>query len=160
LIKYFPKLLEDKLLNSNVSRTFYAQKLLPGAGAKLEMFDKNAQDNNKAAAAPAVAPKDFVRTSAADQKMDRFLVKSSSGTAGEPDKKAQPEQVAGSSGANANQECQLTSVKTLRQQLQVSFQNKQQKFSNTVLLFFVSYSKCIAFFQVASASFYVRTPSY
>jgi hypothetical protein len=111
LLKSAYVILEDKLLNSNVSRTFYAQKLLPGAGATLEMFDNKAQDNKA-----AVAPKDFVRTSAGDQKMDRFLVKSN--TAAECNK----EQAVASSGATTNQECQLTSVKTLRQQLQVSLQ--------------------------------------
>ena len=30
---------EEKLLNSNASRTFYTQKLLPGAGATLEILE-------------------------------------------------------------------------------------------------------------------------
>jgi hypothetical protein len=109
---------EDKLLNSNVSRTFYTQKLLPGAGARLDTLDQKPAGGKTAAAASAgsgaVAPKDFVRTNAADQKMDRFLVKSASLPAtGE-------QQGAGSSGPAAGRECQLTSVKILRQQLQVS----------------------------------------
>ena len=85
------------------------------------MFDRQPAGGDKSTA--AAAPKDFVRTHAADQKMDRFLVTKNAGTAaatpGEPEKKGKSTLVAGSGGSSGNQECQLTSVKTLRQQLQV-----------------------------------------
>jgi hypothetical protein len=117
---------EDKLLNSNVSRTFYTQKLLPGAGAaKIE----ETLDSGRPAAGDktaVTAPKDFVRTNAADQKMDRFLVKKTGGeSAGDHEKKIpqqveQEVQAGGSTGAANRPDCQLTSVKALRLQLQVS----------------------------------------
>jgi hypothetical protein len=73
------------------------------------------------------APKDFVRTNAADQKMDRFLVKKTGGEsgAGDQEKKipqqVEQELVTGGSSSVANRpDCQLTSVKALRLQLQVS----------------------------------------
>jgi hypothetical protein len=76
---------------------------------------------------PVTAPKDFVRTNAADQKMDRFLVKKTGGgeSAGDPEKKIlqqveQELEAEGSSSAANRPDCQLTSVKALRLQLQVS----------------------------------------
>ena len=39
--------MEEKLLNSNVSRTFYTQKLLPGAGVTLEMFENKEKKTDK-----------------------------------------------------------------------------------------------------------------
>ena len=56
--------LEDKLLNSNSSRAFNCNKLLPGAGITLEMFDNKQK---------SVAPKDMVRTDANIQKIDKFF---------------------------------------------------------------------------------------
>jgi hypothetical protein len=105
-----------------VSRTFYTQKLLPGAGAKID----EALDKTAVASTATTAPKDFVRTNAADQKMDRFLVKKTGGeSAGDQEKKipqqVEEELVAGGSCSAANRpDCQLTSVKALRLQLQVS----------------------------------------
>ncbi len=72
------------------------------------------------------APKDFVRTNAADQKMDRFLVKKTGGESADDQEKKIPQQVeqevqeGGSTGAASRPDCQLTSVKALRLQLQVS----------------------------------------
>ena len=37
--------LEEKLLNSNASRTFYTQQLLPGAGAILEILEPKVKEN-------------------------------------------------------------------------------------------------------------------
>jgi hypothetical protein len=114
-----------------VSRTFYTQKLLPGAGAAKmeETLDSGRSEDKKTAVAStaATAPKDFVRTNAADQKMDRFLVKKTGGgeSAGDQEKRI-PQQVeqeletGGTSGAASRPDCQLTSVKALRLQLQVS----------------------------------------
>jgi hypothetical protein len=102
-----------------VSRTFYTQKLLPGAGAKIE----EALDKTAVASTATTAPKDFVRTNAADQKMDRFLVKKTGGeSAGDLEKRIpqQVEQLGDSSSAANRPDCQLTSVKALRLQLQVS----------------------------------------
>ena len=62
--------LEEKLLNSNSSRTFYTQKLLPGAGVRLEMFESKEK---------AVAAKDMIRTDSNLQKMDKFLKKEGTG---------------------------------------------------------------------------------
>jgi len=62
--------LEEKLLNSNSSRTFYTQKLLPGAGVRLEMFDSKEK---------TVAAKDMIRTDSNLQKMDKFLKKQGTG---------------------------------------------------------------------------------
>ena len=67
--------LEEKLLNSNSSRTFYTQKLLPGAGVRLEMFESNKEK--------VTAAKDMIRTDSNLQKMDKFLKKSG------PEKKAE-----------------------------------------------------------------------
>jgi hypothetical protein len=103
-----------------VSRTFYTQKLLPGAGAAKmeETLDSGRPEDKKTA---VTAPKDFVRTNAADQKMDRFLVKKTGGgeSAGDPEKKI-PQQVEQEEGQDNRPDCQLTSVKALRLQLQVS----------------------------------------
>ena len=57
--------LEDKLMNSNSSRTFQVGKLMPGAGIKLEMFDN--KENT------SVAAKDMVRTDASLQKIEKFF---------------------------------------------------------------------------------------
>ena len=62
--------LEEKLLNSNSSRTFYTQKLLPGAGVRLEMFESKEK---------TVAAKDMIRTDSNLQKMDKFLIKQGTG---------------------------------------------------------------------------------
>ena len=58
--------LEEKLLNSNCSRTFYTQKLLPGTGVTLEIFENKEK---------AQAAKDMVRTDSNIQKMDKFLTR-------------------------------------------------------------------------------------
>jgi len=58
--------LEEKLLNSNCSRTFYTQKLLPGAGVTLEILENKEK---------AEAAKDMVRTDSNIQKMDKFLTR-------------------------------------------------------------------------------------
>jgi len=61
---------EDKLLNSNVSRTFYAQTLLPGAGTsdlKVQIFGEKS-DN-------VISAKDMIRTDSREQKLDKFLTK-------------------------------------------------------------------------------------
>merc|ERR1719430_2031910 len=63
--------LEEKLLNSNSSRTFYTQKLLPGAGVRLEMFESKEK---------SVAAKDMIRTDSNLQKMDKSLKKQGTGT--------------------------------------------------------------------------------
>ena len=63
--------LEEKLLNSNSSRTFYTQKLLPGAGVRLEMFESKEK---------TVTAKDMIRTDSNLQKMDKFLKKQGTGT--------------------------------------------------------------------------------
>jgi hypothetical protein len=89
-----------------------------------ETLDSGRLEDKKTA---VTAPKDFVRTNAADQKMDRFLVKKTGGeTAGDQEKRI-PQQVeqelevgGSSSTANNRPDCQLTSVKALRLQLQVS----------------------------------------
>ena len=62
--------LEDKLMNSNYSRTFQCNKLLPGAGITLDIMES--KDKEK-----AVAAKDMVRTDASLQKLDKFLKASS-----------------------------------------------------------------------------------
>jgi hypothetical protein len=117
LLKISPCRTEDKLLNSNVSRTFYTQKLLPGAGAaKMEETLEGRLEDKKTA---VTAPKDFVRTNAADQKMDRFLVKKTGGESAGDQEKRIPQQVEQELEAN-RPVCQLTSVKALRLQLQVS----------------------------------------
>jgi hypothetical protein len=94
-----------------------------------ETLDLGRPEDKKTAGASTatIAPKDFVRTNAADQKMDRFLVKKTGGgeSAGDQEKKI-PQQVeqeleaGGSSSAASRPDCQLTSVKALRLQLQVS----------------------------------------
>ena len=56
--------LEDKLLNSNSSRTFHCNKILPGAGVTLEMFESKEK---------TVAAKDMVRTDANVQKINKFF---------------------------------------------------------------------------------------
>ena len=57
--------LEEKLLNSNASRTLYCKKLLPGAGVTLEMVEN---DKEK-----PVAAKEMVRTDANAQKLEKFF---------------------------------------------------------------------------------------
>jgi len=71
--------LEERLLNSNSSRTFQVARVLPGAGATLEMFD--IKDKEK-----AVAAKDMIRTDANLQKLDKFFNSSISNKA--PDKES------------------------------------------------------------------------
>ena len=56
--------LEDKLLNSNSSRTFHCNKILPGAGVTLEMFESKEK---------TLAAKDMVRTDANMQKINKFF---------------------------------------------------------------------------------------
>jgi len=66
IVEKIQQALEEKLLNSNASRTFYTQKLLPGAGAVLEMFETKEKKEYA---------KDMVRTDSNLQKLDRFLTK-------------------------------------------------------------------------------------
>lgn len=71
IIEKIGQAVEHKLLNSNVSRTFYAQTLLPGAGTsdlKVQIFGEKS-DN------AAVAAKDMIRTDSREQKLDKFLTK-------------------------------------------------------------------------------------
>ena len=63
--------LEDKLLNSNSSRTLRCNKILPGAGITLEMFENKEK---------SVAAKDMVRTDASVQKINKFFQSSISET--------------------------------------------------------------------------------
>lgn len=58
--------LEDKLMNSNSSRTFQVNKLLPGAGMTLDIMESKEKEK-------AVAAKNMVRTDANLQKLDKFL---------------------------------------------------------------------------------------
>ena len=109
--------LEEKLLNSNSSRTFYTQKLLPGAGVRLEMFESKEK---------AVAAKDMIRTDSNLQKMDKFLKKQGSERRVEEDKKqdeveemeeGDEEEVEDASTASTSKKkvVELTSVRDLRQ---------------------------------------------
>jgi DNA mismatch repair protein MLH1 len=68
IIEKIQQALEAKLLNSNASRTFYTQKLLPGAGLVMEIFENKEK---------AVAAKDMIRTDANLQKLDRFVTRTS-----------------------------------------------------------------------------------
>ncbi|XP_023331034.1 DNA mismatch repair protein Mlh1 isoform X2 [Eurytemora carolleeae] len=99
--------LEEKLLNSNASRTFYTQKLLPGAGATLEILEP------KSKLEKTIAPKDFVRTDSSDQKLDKFLVRSDVKDVKET-KIPEPDSV----NTPEFRECKLSSIKILRQKFQ------------------------------------------
>jgi len=98
--------LEEKLLNSNASRTFYTQKLLPGAGVTLEMFENKEK---------ALAAKDMVRTDSNMQKMDKFLTRKECESAGVviQEQVQQVKQVQQLSSAGTK----LSSVAQLRQEI-------------------------------------------
>ena len=110
--------LEEKLLNSNSSRTFYTQKLLPGAGVRLEMFESKEK---------AVAAKDMIRTDSNLQKMDKFLKKQGTARVEEKGEKQKEEVEAmeegdvekASSKASTSTKTvvELTSVRDLRQEV-------------------------------------------
>ena len=114
--------LEEKLLNSNSSRTFYTQKLLPGAGVRLEMFESKEK---------SVAAKDMIRTDSNLQKMDKFLKKPDTGKRVEDEKKHESgkveameegdedelEEASRASTSKKNVADDLTSVRDLRQEV-------------------------------------------
>ena len=64
IIEKIQQSLEDTLLNSNASRTFHNNKILPGAGVTLEMFESKEK---------TLAAKDMVRTDANMQKINKFF---------------------------------------------------------------------------------------
>jgi len=98
--------LEHRLANSNASRTMYTQKLLPGAGVTLEMFESKEK---------AVAAKDMVRTDANLQKLDKFVTKTRVAevqeSAVEADEPMEEEEGGGAAAA------ELSSVRELRQEV-------------------------------------------
>jgi len=109
--------LEDRLLNSNSSRTFYTQRLLPGATATgLDILQPKAGEKSGGAAA-AVAAKDMVRTDSTNQKLDKFLVKQNAAV----DNSAVAVHSKGPSwcgGTPEFRECKLTSIRALRKECQ------------------------------------------
>ena len=74
IIESIQQAVDAKLLGSNASRTFYTQALLPGASVPLDIqnLDVPSCDKEKSKA-PAVAPKNLVRTDAKEQKLDKFM---------------------------------------------------------------------------------------
>jgi len=104
--------LEEKLLNSNCSRTFYTQKLLPGAGVTLEMFENKEK---------AQAAKDMVRTDSNMQKMDKFLAKKESNLEASKHDEAMDvsdtEPIKSSAKQPGGRQISLSSVKELRQSI-------------------------------------------
>ena len=105
--------LEEKLLNSNSSRTFYTQKLLPGAGVSLEMFESKEK---------AVAAKDMIRTDSSLQKMDKFLKKQVTGNKEKDEVEAmeeseEEEEASVASSSKKKKVVELSSVKDLRQEV-------------------------------------------
>ena len=97
--------LEEKLLNSNASRTLYCKKLLPGAGATLEMLET---DQEKATAA-----KEMVRTDANAQKIEKFFNANKAATEAEAKKRARldPDLV------NLSPKTDLTSVHEIKKEI-------------------------------------------
>jgi len=144
--------LEEKLLNSNSSRTFYTQKLLPGAGEVVQIDIKAKTDK-------AIAAKDFVRTDSADQKLDKFLVRGETGRS-----KDKPAGVQGCNpGVNLGaletpefRDCKLSSVKRLRKQFQdASSEKGREVFSAHTFVGCVS--RKFALFQHATKLYLANT---
>lgn len=111
LFSLFQVGLEQKLLNSNASRTFYTQKLLPGAGVVLEMFESKEK---------AVAAKDMVRTDSNLQKLDRFMTRESKDGVKEAEAgvvEAAKEEVEDVEMEVVGRAAELSSVRELRQQI-------------------------------------------
>ena len=102
--------LEEKLLNSNCSRTFYTQKLLPGTGVTLEIFENKEK---------AQAAKDMVRTDSNIQKMDKFLTRNETGEESSKNVESMEvtETVMNSKAKYSGRQISLSSVKELRQSI-------------------------------------------
>merc|ERR1719219_2725878 len=97
--------LEEKLLNSNASRTLYCKKLLPGAGATLEMLETDQEKS--------LAAKEMVRTDANAQKIEKFFNANKAATEAEAKKRAMldPDLV------NLSLKTDLTSVHEMKQEM-------------------------------------------
>ena len=101
--------LEDKLMNSNSSRTFQVGKLMPGAGIKLEMFDN--KENT------SVAAKDMVRTDASLQKIEKFFNHSNPSRETEKDNHKDKRQKTDPSQIVKLKTTDLTSVQEIKQEI-------------------------------------------
>ena len=81
IIEKIQQAIDAKLMGSNKSRTFYTQAILPGAPIPLSVELKTDSDKSKSSGGPKSEQpppaKSMIRTDSRDQKMERFLLNTS-----------------------------------------------------------------------------------
>jgi DNA mismatch repair protein MLH1 len=153
IIEKFQSALEQKLLNSNASRTFYTERLLPESKVPKLDIQKSSTSEEK-----SIAAKDMIRTSSTDQKLDRFLVSAPSSSSVKDSSSLSVESVANSSKSVLPDQraCKLSSVNTLRKELQAEASlTGRDIFANHTFVGCVS--RKLALFQHSTKLYLVNT---
>lgn len=120
IIEKIQKGVDAKLLGSNISRTFYTQTHLPGASIPLSGLEMN-DSPSTLKTSKEDQPKNMVRTDAREQKLDKFLKKSSPTKSSDQSKKTSAVDADATIGKCDNpvvrREIKLRSVTNLRDQV-------------------------------------------